>query len=104
MIQKEHIAPLGSVLDALVKSLGIEKQIEQYKIFDAWNGIVGEQVAKVAQPERLHNGTLIVNVNNAPWRAELTYRKREILQKIQTTLNSKSITEIKFLCLNTSDL
>ena len=96
MIQKEHITPIGSVLDALVKSLGIEKQIEQYKIFDAWNTIVGEQVAKVAQPERMQAGTLIVSVTNAPWRAELTYRKKELLEKIQQTLNSKSITDIRF--------
>lgn len=96
MIQKESISPIASVLDTLIKSLGIEKQIEQYKIFDAWNTIVGEQVSKVAQPERLHGSTLIVNVNNAPWRAELTYRKKEILEKIHHTLQSKSITDIKF--------
>ena len=96
MTQKEHITTLGTALDALVRSLGIEKQIEQYKVFEAWNTIVGEQVAKVAQPERLHGGTLIVTVSNAPWRAELTYRKKEILEKIYLTLKTKSITDIKF--------
>ena len=96
MTQKEQITPIGSVLDALIRSLGIEKQIEQYKVFDAWNIIVGEQVAKVAQPERLQGTTLIVSVSNAPWRAELTYRKKEILEKIHLTLQTKSITDIKF--------
>ena len=96
MTQKEQITPIGSVLDALIRSLGIEKQIEQYKVFDAWNIIVGEQVAKMAQPERLQGTTLIVSVSNAPWRAELTYRKKEILEKIHLTLQTKSITDIKF--------
>jgi predicted nucleic acid-binding Zn ribbon protein len=96
MKARESIASLGSVLDALVRSLGIEKQVEQYKIFDAWNDIVGEQVAKVAKPARIHNNTLIVTVSNAPWRAELTFRKREILTKIHERLNSKSITDITF--------
>ncbi len=96
MIRKDTISPLGSVLDSLVKSLGIEKQVEQYKIFDAWNMVVGEQIAKVAQPERIHNGVLIVAVNNAPWRTELTFRKKEILDKIHDTLKSQSITDIKF--------
>ena len=80
----------------LVQSLGIEKQVEQYKIFDIWNEVVGQQVAKVAQPERLHNGVLIVTVNNAPWRAELTFRKKEILEKIHEKTNSQSIVDIKF--------
>lgn len=96
MNKKESMSPLGAVLDALLRSLGIEQQVEQYKIFDAWNEVVGEQVAKVSKPERIRNGTLIVSVTNAPWRAELTFRKKEILEKIRATLNSNSITDIIF--------
>ncbi|MCK9408586.1 MAG: DUF721 domain-containing protein [Bacteroidetes bacterium] len=96
MVRKENMQTLGDALKMLVQSLGIEKQVEQYKIFDVWNEVVGQQVAKVAQPERLHNGVLIVSVNNAPWRNELTFRKREILEKIHEQTNSQSITDIKF--------
>lgn len=96
MIRKENIQTIGDALKQLVQSLGIEKQVEQYKIFDVWNEVVGQQVAKVAQPERLQNGVLIVAVNNAPWRSELTFRKREILEKIHERTNSDSITDIKF--------
>ena len=96
MIRKENIQTIGDALKQLVQSLGIEKKVEQYKIFDVWNEVVGQQVAKVAQPERLQNGVLIVAVNNAPWRSELTFRKREILEKIHERTNSDSITDIKF--------
>lgn len=96
MIRKENVQTLGDALKLLVQSLGIEKQVEQYKIFDVWNEVVGQQVAKVAQPERLQNGVLIVNVNNAPWRTELTFRKKEILDKIHERTDSKSILDIKF--------
>jgi predicted nucleic acid-binding Zn ribbon protein len=94
--KQANIQSLSDALKMLVQSLGIEKQIEQYKIFDVWNEVVGQQVAKVAQPERLQNGVLIVNVNNAPWRTELTFRKKEILEKIHEQTKSKSITDIKF--------
>ncbi len=96
MKKQENIQSLGDALKLLVQSLGIEKQVEQYKIFDVWNEVVGQQVAKVAQPERLQNGVLIVSVNNAPWRSELTFRKKEILEKIHQQTNSTSITDIKF--------
>jgi len=94
--KRENIQSLGDALNMLMQSLGIEKQVEQYKIFDIWNEVVGQQVAKVAQPERLQNGVLIVTVNNAPWRAELTFRKKEILEKIHEKTNSQSIVDIKF--------
>ncbi|MFA6468727.1 MAG: DUF721 domain-containing protein [Bacteroidota bacterium] len=96
MTRKENIQSLGDALKLLVQSLGIEKQVEQYKIFDVWNEVVGQQVAKVAQPERLQNGVLYVSVNNAPWRTELTFRKKEILDKIHEKTNSTSIVDIKF--------
>lgn len=96
MKKRENIQSLGDALNMLMQSLGIEKQVEQYKIFDIWNEVVGQQVAKVAQPERLQNGVLIVTVNNAPWRAELTFRKKEILEKIHEKTNSQSIVDIKF--------
>ena len=96
MKKQNNIQSLGEALKILVQSLGIEKQVEQYKIFDVWNEVVGQQVAKVAQPERLQNGVLIVSVNNAPWRTELTFRKKEILEKIHERTNSKSIIDIKF--------
>ena len=96
MKAKESIQTLGDALRLLVRSLGIEHQVEQYKIFDIWTEVVGEQVAKVATPQRIHNGILIVSVSNAPWRSELTFRKKEILEKIHQTTNSKSIVDIKF--------
>ena len=96
MKKTDNVQSLGDALKLLVQSLGIEQQVEQYKIFDVWNEAVGPQVAKVAQPERLVNGLLIVNVNNAPWRTELTFRKQEILEKIHSVTNSNSITDIKF--------
>jgi hypothetical protein len=52
VIRKENMQSLGDALKLLVQSLGIESQVEQYKIFDVWNDVVGQQVAKVAQPER----------------------------------------------------
>lgn len=96
MSRKENIQTLGDALKMLVRSLGIEHQVEQYKIFDVWNEAVGQQVAKVAQPERLQNGVLFVAVNNAPWRTELTFRKKEILEKIHAVTHSQSIVDIKF--------
>ncbi len=96
MIRKETTQSLADALAQLVRTLGIEKQVEQYKIFDVWNEVVGQQVAKVAQPERIHNGVLIVSVTNAPWRSELTFRKKELLEKIHEKTDSQSIIDIKF--------
>jgi predicted nucleic acid-binding Zn ribbon protein len=58
--------------------------------------VVGEQVAKVTIPQRVDNGVLMVSVSTAPWRAELTMRRREILDKIRRTCPDAGVTDIRF--------
>jgi len=78
------------------KSLGITKKLREYSVVTSWNSLVGEQIAKVATPQRIENGTLLVAVANAPWRSELSMRKREIIQKINQGLGQKIVVDIRF--------
>lgn len=90
------IQNLGEVIQATLGSLGIKQKIEQYSAMSRWEEIVGEKISKITRPEKIQKNTLIVKVDNAPWRAELTFRKKEILEKIQKTTDSDSIKNILF--------
>ena len=88
--------PIGTAITNFTSQLGITKKLRQYSVLAAWEEIVGEQIAKVTTPQRVENGVLYVSVANAPWRAELTMRKREIIQKIHSTVDSNVIKDIRF--------
>ncbi len=90
------IQNLGETIQATLESLGIKQKVEQYSAMSRWEEIVGEKISKITTPEKIQKNTLIVKVDNAPWRAELTFRKKEILEKIQKTTNSDSIKNILF--------
>lgn len=87
---------IGTVLDTLLRHLGIEKKVEQYEIFELWNTLVGEQIARVTQVEKIENGVLTVRVSAAPWRTELMFRKEEILEKIHNVMHADAIKDIRF--------
>jgi predicted nucleic acid-binding Zn ribbon protein len=87
---------LGSVLNALLRQLGIKAKVEQYGIFELWNELVGEQIARVSNVEKVENGILFVRVTAAPWRTELTFQKKEILEKIHAATHSNAIKDIRF--------
>jgi predicted nucleic acid-binding Zn ribbon protein len=88
--------PISEALGALADDLGIRRTLRQYDILTGWSGVVGEQLAKVTTPQRIDNGVLIVTVSTAPWRAELTMRRREILDKIRRMCPDAGITDIRF--------
>lgn len=87
---------LGSVIDALVRQLGIQTKLKQYDIVDVWGSIVGAQIASVTSIDKIEKNVLVVKVTAAPWRTELTFRKREILDKIHSAMNSDTIKDIRF--------
>ena len=88
--------PIAEALGALADDLGIRRSLRQYDVITGWAGVVGEQVANVTTPVRIDNGVLMVSVTTAPWRAELTMRRREILEKIRRICPDAGVTDIRF--------
>jgi predicted nucleic acid-binding Zn ribbon protein len=80
----------------LAKDLGITKPLNQYAVLTAWKDIVGEQIAKVTTAERIVDGVLIIRVSTAPWRAELSLRRAEILEKVTDLVGRGIVREIRF--------
>jgi predicted nucleic acid-binding Zn ribbon protein len=61
-----------------------------------WAEMVGEQIARVTEAQRMENGVLFVSVSTAPWRAELSMKRMEIMKKINSTLGKNVVKEIRF--------
>jgi predicted nucleic acid-binding Zn ribbon protein len=88
--------PIGTALRQLSFELGITGTLRRYDVLTAWEKIVGEKIAAVTQAQRFDNGVLIVGVRTAPWRNELTMRRHEIREKINTSFGEKIVKDIRF--------
>ena len=76
--------------------MGITRTIKQYDVINMWESIVGDQIAKVTTVQRIDNGVLFINVATAPWRAELTMKRTEIMEKINHAVGRHIVKEIRF--------
>jgi len=86
----------NAALNEFAASVGITKKLREYNVLTSWEEIVGEQIAKVAKPQRIDNRVLLVAVASAPWRAELSMRRREIIEKINAAAGKKVLQDIRF--------
>lgn len=71
----------------------IEKVIRNIKKnrdakYSFWKEAVGEKIAGVARPVSFKNFVLVVNVKDSVWRFELSRRKKEILEKLNSVISS----------------
>lgn len=80
----------------LIRELGIGKTLSEYGVITRWSDVVGERIAAVARPERFDKGILFVSVSTAPWRAELTLRRQEIIDKINAAAGGTVVRDIRF--------
>jgi predicted nucleic acid-binding Zn ribbon protein len=94
--QHRSIKPIGFALDELVNSLGINKKLKEYDAIIYWDSVVGKQIAKMASATRITQGVLFVHVKTSTWRNELTLRKKEIIDKLNTVVGLDAVKDIKF--------
>ena len=86
-----HDAMLG-----LMRELGIAPKMAQYDVIAAWPDVVGPQIARVTAPQRMENGVLYVAMTTAPWRAELSMKRLELIEKMNTRVGTRVVNDIRF--------
>lgn len=87
---------VGSALDELVSSLGIQKKLQEYDAVIYWESVVGERIAQMTKVTRILQGVLFVHVKTSTWRNELTLRKKEIIDKLNNIIGAEVVKDIKF--------
>lgn len=85
------------VVESLIKNLGLQERVRQSTLSSDWPKIVGDGVAKHAQPVSFRNGTLVVAVDHPVWLQELDrYHKALMLQKLQQHLGATTVRKLVF--------
>jgi predicted nucleic acid-binding Zn ribbon protein len=87
---------IGIALQQLAQNLGISKTLRQYDVLASWKSIVGQRIARVTEAQRMDNGILYVTVATAPWRAELSMMRLEIIEKLNKRMGTKIVKDIRF--------
>jgi len=85
-------------LESVVSRLGLRRDLDDYRIFEAWERVVGEQIARNAQPVRLDARRLVIHVKSAVWMQELALLREDIRQRINEWMGRELVQDL-FLVL-----
>jgi predicted nucleic acid-binding Zn ribbon protein len=87
----------GEVLDQSLKRLDLAPRLDEYGVWPIWNEIVGQTIARNAQPEKIRNGTLFVKVSSPVWMQQLQFMKDMIADKLNQRLKQDIVKNIFFM-------
>lgn len=73
---------LTEQLDLLLRRLGSESTAVVSGVFDDWQQLVGESVAKHVTPIKLEGGRLLVEVDEPAWATQMRFLESEVISKL----------------------
>ncbi|HEY6871423.1 MAG TPA: DUF721 domain-containing protein [Geobacteraceae bacterium] len=86
--------PVSELMAPLFRGKPAEKRLEEGRIWLVWDAAVGEQIAAKARPVSFRDGTLTVAVVSAPWMQQLTFLKRDMVEKLNQRLGRELVRDI----------
>ena len=87
----------GTVLEQSLKRLDLGARLDEYAVWPIWNDVVGNIIARNAQPEKIRNGTLFVKVSSPVWMQQLQFMKDMIVEKLNHRLKRDIVRNIFFM-------
>lgn len=88
---------IGDLLTTYLREQGLEKPLLERQVVERWSEIMGPTVAQMTRSVEVENGMLRVRLSNAALRAQLFECRRELVKKINETMGSDVIHDVRLL-------
>lgn len=88
---------LKSAISRFLQNNGLDKGVNQQNAIIIWEEIVGKTIASNTTAETVEHGVLTIKTTNPAWRQELVFKKRDIIEKLNSKLGKNTIREIRFI-------
>ena len=85
---------IGKILDRIVNSEALKTGITNTRIKDLWFELMGSNMTNYTDKVLLKGNTIIISLNNAALREELTYGKEKIRKMMNEELGSEVLKKI----------
>jgi predicted nucleic acid-binding Zn ribbon protein len=89
------LAPIQGILNQVIRQHGLEGKFREYQLLLQWEEIVGRTIAQHTYPETIRFKKLILRVDSPVWMQQLTFLKKDMLQKINETFREGMVQDIQ---------
>lgn len=92
---KRNVKTLDDVLNHLLRSSGLETPLQQRRLLDSWEDVVGKVVAKYTAEKFIKNQTLYVKIVNPALRQDLTMMRGQLVKRLNDKVGAMVIVEVR---------
>lgn len=96
MKRKDNQIKIGDALKELMDQYKLNVKINEIKLYAAWDEILGPAIAKHTVSKQLLETKLIIRLDSAALRNELSYSKTKLIHSLNEKIGTEMVTEIIF--------
>lgn len=85
---------LGDAIRDMLKLYQLDDKIDEHKLVRSWEKVVGPLIARHTTNIYISNSKLVVTIDSAPLRQEMSYAKGKIVKDLNAMVGAQVITEI----------
>ncbi len=87
---------IKKVIDNIFKTSAIPIDLDDIRIWEVWDDVVGKTIAGHARPSWIKKGVLMVRVTDSVWLQDLEFKTETIKESLNSKLQSEAIKKIRF--------
>lgn len=93
-MKKTSSQQVGGVILQYLRETGLETPLNEYRLIQAWETVMGPAVAKYTKDLKIYNQVLFVTLSSAALRNELLMRRTELTARLNNHVGAQVITQI----------
>ncbi len=96
MKRKSNENSVSELIELFMNQYGLGKKYGEFKLLQAWSQMMGPMIANRTTDLRIVNDVLIVQLNSASLKSELSYAKTKIVERLNEAAGKVVIQDIIF--------
>lgn len=95
-MKNKKVESIGDILGRVLRSLEIDKKLDETKAVMLWPEVVGDKIAANTRAVSVTRGRMLVEAKGPAWVQECTMMRLKIKEKLNTRIGSEAVKEIVF--------
>ncbi|MBR4793030.1 MAG: DUF721 domain-containing protein [Bacteroidaceae bacterium] len=93
-MKKTDSEQVGGVILQYLREMGLETPLNEHRLIQAWDKVLGQSVSRYTKEIRIYNQVLFVTISSAALRNELMMRRTELVTRLNAEAGAQVITQI----------
>ena len=92
---RQKVKSIAELLPEFLRNQGLETPLQQRRLIDSWETVVGAPIAAYCGEKFIKNQTLFVKITNPALRQDLSMMRSKLVQRLNAEVGAMVITDVR---------